>query len=113
MLYSSAANPTFSAEELQYQLEATNTRLLFVHPTALQAGLAAAKAVGLSDDRVVLIEPTSGAKQPFVTLDEAIQEGLQQPERFVNRLLKPGEAKAKIAVSSMSLPYAPLCRDDR
>ena len=89
----------FSAEELQYQLEATKARLLFVHPTVLRAGLAAAKALGLSNDRVVLIEPASSAKQPFVTLDEVIQEGMQQPERFVDRRLEPGEAKTKIAVS--------------
>ena len=107
MLNSSAANPTFSAEELQHQLKATNTKLLFVHPSVLQTGLAAAKAVGLSSDRVVLIEPASGVKQPFLTLDEAILEGLQQPERFVERQLKPGEAKTKIAVSVVPLPRIP------
>ena len=95
----SAANPAFSAEELQYQLEATKAKLLVVHPSVLQTGLAAAKAVGLSKDRVVLIEQVSNAKQDFVTLDEIIQEGLRRPEPFVERILKPGEAKTKIAVS--------------
>ncbi|KAF9646962.1 amp dependent CoA ligase [Thelephora ganbajun] len=97
-----AANPTFSAEELQYQLEATKAQLLFVHPAALKAGLAAAKAVGLSTDSVVLIEPAPNTEQRFVTLDEAILEGLQQPERFVDRQLKPGEAKTKIAFYNSS-----------
>lgn len=99
MLNSSAANPSFSAEELQIQLEATKTKLLFVHPSVLQAGLVAAKAIGLPTDRVVLIEPASGAKQPLLTLDEIILEGLQHPERFVDRRFKSGEGKTKIAVS--------------
>ena len=100
----SAANPTFSANELQCQLEATKAKLLFIHPTALQAGLAAAKAVGLSNDRIALIEPALNVKQPLVTLDEVIQEGLRQSERFVERKLKPGEGKTKIAVSATPLP---------
>ena len=99
----SAANPVFSAEELQYQLKGAKAKLLFVHPTALQTGLAAAKAVGLPIDRVVLIEPASTGKQPLLTLDEVILEGLQQPKRFVDRQLKPGEAKTKIAVSTAYL----------
>lgn len=105
MLNSSAANPTYSVEELQYQLEATNAKLLFLHPSALGTGLAAAEAVGLSNDRIVLIEPGSNVKQPFLTLDEVIQEGLQQPERFVDRQFKPGEAKTKIAVSTAPLVH--------
>ena len=99
MFDSSAANPTFSAEELQHQLKATNATFLFVHPSALQTGLAAAKAVGLPSGRIVLIEPAAGVKQPFLTLDEVILEGLQLPGRFVERQFKPGEAKTKIAVS--------------
>ena len=66
----------------------------------MQTGLAAARTVGLPNDRIVLIDPTPNAKQPFLTLDEAIQEGLQQPEPFVERQFKPAEAKTKIAVSA-------------
>jgi len=108
VLDSSAANPIFSAEELQHQLKATNAKLLFVHPSVLQTGVAAAKAIGLPNDRIVLIEPASGAKPPFLTLDEVILEGLQQPERFVERQFKPGEAKTKIAVSVVPFPRASL-----
>lgn len=108
----SAANPVFSAEELQYQLKATNAKLLFVHPAALQTGLAAAKAVGLSNDRIVLIEPAPNSKVPLVTLDEVIQEGLQQSERFVERQLKPGEGKTKVAVSVTPLSCTSLSRCD-
>lgn len=105
VLVPSAANPAFSGEELKYQLEATNAKLLIVHPSALQAGLVAAKAIGLSDDKVVLIEPASDAKQRFVTLDEVIQEGLRHPKPFMDRQLKPGEAKTKIAVSVGQVRY--------
>ena len=72
---------------------------MLVHPSALQTALGAARAVGLSNDRIVLIEPASNTKQQFITLDEAILEGLQHPKPFVDRRLKPGEAKTKIAVS--------------
>jgi hypothetical protein len=99
VLNSSAANPAFSAEELQYQLEATGAKLLFVHPSALQAGLAAARAIGLSDDKVILIEPASNAKHRFVTLDQVILEGLRHPKPFTDRQLRPGEARTKVAVS--------------
>lgn len=97
---SSAASPALSAEDLQCQLEAAKAKFLFVHPTALQTGLAAARAIGLSDDRIVLIEPDSNVKQPFMTLDEVIQDGLQQPGPLLERQLEPGEGKTKIAVSA-------------
>ena len=97
--FPSAANPTFSAEELRYQLEATKAKLLFVHPSALQTGLAAARAIGLPNDRIVLIESPSDEKQHLVTLDEVISEGLQHPKPFVDRRFKSGEAKTKVAVS--------------
>ena len=110
-MLSSAANPAFSAEELRNQLEATNARLLFVHPSALQTGLAAAKAVGLPSDRVALIEPASDVTQRFVTLDEAILEGLQYPKPHLDRQFKPGEAKTKIAVRISHLPPTFLRQD--
>lgn len=53
----------------------------------------------MSDDKVVLIEPASNGKLPFVTLDEVIQQGLRHPEPFEDRRFKLGEAKTKIAVS--------------
>ena len=62
----------------------------------------------MSEDRVVLIEPASSGKQPFLTLDEAITEGLRNPKRFVDRKFKPGEAKTKVAVSTVS----PSCPGD-
>ena len=95
----SGVNPAFSAEELQYQLEATKAKFLFVHPAILQTALAAAKAVSLPNERIVLIQPPSNPNQPFATLDELISEGLRYPHQFVDRKFKPGEAKTKIAVS--------------
>lgn len=70
--------------------------------------MAAARMIGLPNDRIVLIEPMSNAKQPFMTLDEVIQEGLQQPVPFVERQFKPAEAKTKIAVSATSF-FVYLC----
>ena len=64
----------------------------------------------MSNDRVVLIEPAPNVKQPLLTLDEVITEGLQYPKRFVDRKLKPGEGKTKIAVSAVP-PSVPSRRD--
>jgi hypothetical protein len=50
-----------------------------------------------------LIEPASDEKRVFVTLDEVILEGLQNPKPFVDRRFRPGEAKTKIAVSIAGL----------
>lgn len=72
--------------------------------------MAAARAVGLSNDRIVLIEPASNGKQPFVTLDGVIREGLQQPGLLLERQLGPGEGKTKIAVSVAPSLRTPVLR---
>jgi 4-coumarate--CoA ligase len=50
-----AANPAFSVDELLYQLNTTQAKLLVVHQSIFAVGLEAAKLAGLSEDRVIVI----------------------------------------------------------
>jgi len=99
-----AANPAFSVDELLYQLNTTKAKLLIVHHSTFSTGLEAAKLAGLSEDRVVVIpngdEP---APEGYQTLDELAEESsLLYPEPlFSESFLAEGEAKTKIAVSTL------------
>ncbi|KAI0943773.1 hypothetical protein AcW1_002856 [Taiwanofungus camphoratus] len=100
-----AANPSYTAGELEHQLAATKTKLLIVHPWSHTVALAAAQAVGLSPDRIVLFAPLADSppsRTPHPTVDELVAEGLAQPPRFVERRLAPGEARTKLAFLSFS-----------
>ncbi|KZT64337.1 acetyl-CoA synthetase-like protein [Daedalea quercina L-15889] len=100
------ANPAYTAGELQYQLETTKARLLFVNNASYPVGIAAAKAVGLSLDRVVLFDPlenlASSTSFKHLTVHELVKEGLAQPQRYTARRLRRGEGKTKIAFLSFS-----------
>ena len=67
----------------------------------LEAALAAARSSGIPENRVILIRPLpkSSPNQGFVTVDEAVANGLRHSPSFVERKLHPGEAKTKVAVS--------------
>ncbi|KAI0943151.1 hypothetical protein AcV7_002378 [Taiwanofungus camphoratus] len=100
-----AANPSYTAGELEHQLAATKTKLLIVHPWSHAVALAAAQAVGLSPDRIVLFAPLAdlpSSRTSHPTVDELVAEGLAQPPRFVERRLAPGEARTKLAFLSFS-----------
>ncbi|PCH35748.1 amp dependent CoA ligase [Wolfiporia cocos MD-104 SS10] len=96
----SAANPAYTADELVYQLSATHAKLLVVHPWNLAAGRAAAQAVGLPAARIVLLERVPHAG--LVTLAELVAAGAAVPRTFVERALRPGEGRTKLAFLSFS-----------
>lgn len=96
----SGANPAYTAEELEYQLTATKARVLLSHPGSLQVALVAARAAGLTPDRVIVFDSVQGAKN--VTVEALIQEGLSQRQAFTERQLAPGEGKKKLAFLSFS-----------
>ena len=101
-----AANPAFSVDELLYQLNTTQARLLVVHNSIFTAGLEAARLAGLSEDRIIIIpngdEP---APEGYQTLDELAEEGNRlYPEPLFNEsFLAEDEAKTKIAVCFLIL----------
>ena len=109
----SGANPSYTADELVYQIQTAKATVLFLHPDSLSVGLAAARAAGIRSDRIVLFDrphvadvasPPPAALdlgvdvRALITLDELVHEGLAQPRRWAEPRLKPGEGKTKLAL---------------
>lgn len=72
------ASAAYSAAELEHQLRSSGARALFTCVPLLDTALKAAKAVGISDESIIIL-PLPGkvndTKVPFATLDELIEEG--------------------------------------
>ncbi|QRW11517.1 AMP binding enzyme [Ceratobasidium sp. AG-Ba] len=100
----SCGNPGYTEDELVYQLEATKAKLLFVHPGNIKTALNAAKRVGLSKDRLVLLKEAKSTTNVsgFINIDDLVQEGLTSLANFKEKRLSPGENKSKIAFYSFS-----------
>ncbi|KAH9834984.1 amp dependent CoA ligase [Rhodofomes roseus] len=99
------ANPAYTAGELQYQLETTKAKVLIVHGQSYSVAIAAAKAIGLSLDRIVLFDPlenSASSSYKHLTVHELIKEGLERPQSYVERKLKRGEGRTKLAFLSFS-----------
>ncbi|KAH9833502.1 amp dependent CoA ligase [Rhodofomes roseus] len=101
-----AANPSYTADELVHTLTTTKAKLLVVHPWNLSVALEAAKIAKLPADRIVLLEPlpekekAAGAR--FTTVPQLIAEGAKAKKAFTERKLKKGEGKTKLAFLSFS-----------
>lgn len=99
----SPANPGYSADELLHQLHTTKTALLLVYADFLPTALAAAKLAGLAEDRIAVIESiTSPYNGKHETLSKLVAFGSSKEQNFVERKLRPGEAKTKVAFYSFS-----------
>ncbi|KAI0034004.1 amp dependent CoA ligase [Vararia minispora EC-137] len=97
----STANPAYTADELEYQLTASRSIVIIAHAVCLHVALEAAKRAGIPADRVISIgECPSNFKGQSV--DELIQFGLARPANFVERRLRPGEGRTKIALLCFS-----------
>jgi len=103
-LPTSGANPSYTPEELAYQLSTTKTSVLIAHPDALQAAVAAAQQIGLPLDRIVPLDTVRAPRSSTVAPDlhELIAYGHAHQPNFVERRLRPGEGKTKIAFLSFS-----------
>ncbi|ETW87101.1 hypothetical protein HETIRDRAFT_377848 [Heterobasidion irregulare TC 32-1] len=99
-----AANPVYNADELLYQLETTKAVNIIVHPDFLSAVLIAAQKAGISNDRIIPLDALSPSESARVgpNVHELIEYGLSQNPNFVERRLRPGEAKTKLAFMSFS-----------
>ncbi|KZV70955.1 amp dependent CoA ligase [Peniophora sp. CONT] len=101
----SPANPSFTAEELHYQLVASDSRAIIAHPSALTTALEAAALAGIPANRVIVLEgrvDENDAREGIRCSDDLVALGLSQPPHFIERKLNPGEAKTKIAFLSFS-----------
>jgi acyl-coenzyme A synthetase/AMP-(fatty) acid ligase len=67
---------------------------------SLRTAVAAARQAGIPDTRVVVFDDVPGSAHTSV--EALIQEGLRMDQCFVERKLKPGEAKSKIAFLNFS-----------
>ncbi|KAI0649936.1 acetyl-CoA synthetase-like protein [Trametes meyenii] len=94
------ANPSYTAEEISYQLETTKARLVVVHPGNLSTAVEAARATRIPMERVVLFDPVAGAQH--LNVQDLITQGLREPQRFQELRLKRGEAKDKLALLCFS-----------
>ena len=95
------ANPSFSVDELVYQLDTTKAGLLFTHPSVYKVALEAAKVSGIPADRVVLIDAphlNGAADKSPLTIEQLVNEGSGLPTCFTERKLGSGEGKTKVAV---------------
>ena len=103
------ANPSYTADELVYQLRTTNALIIITHPTALDTALESARQCGIPADHIVTMEKVSSPSQSesykairYPSVPELIDEGLLMPQSFQERRLSPGEGKTKIAFLSFS-----------
>lgn len=102
--FASGANPSYTPEELAYQISTTKAAVLVAHPSVLEGALVAAEKAGISFDRVIPLDTLHGQRLSTVApdLNELIAYGLAHPPNFAERQLNPGEGKTKIAFLSFS-----------
>lgn len=95
------ANPDLTSDELQYQLRETKASVMIVHPEALDTALSAARACGISREHIILFDvksPPSRAQPHHHTIEHLVDQGLSTVDpTMVERKLRPGEAKIKLA----------------
>ncbi|KAI9452556.1 phenylacetyl-CoA ligase [Lactarius psammicola] len=98
------ANPGYTHEELTHQLTLAKASILIAHPDSLQVALVAAQNAGIPPDRVIPLDTIRGPRPSIIAPDlhELITYGLAHQPFFVERALKPGEARTKIAFLSFS-----------
>ncbi|KIJ62740.1 hypothetical protein HYDPIDRAFT_30328 [Hydnomerulius pinastri MD-312] len=96
----SGANPSYTSEELLYQIQTTNAALVIAHPLSLSTALSAARAAGIPDNRVVVFDEVPGSN--YTTVESLVQDGLKMDQCFVEPRLKPGEGLTKIAFLNFS-----------
>jgi acyl-CoA synthetase (AMP-forming)/AMP-acid ligase II len=75
------ANVAYSASELEHQLRSSGAKAIFTCVPVLETALQAAKAVGIPQDKVFLLELPYHSKKPaFKTVDDLVQLGRSAPK---------------------------------
>ncbi|KAK3310811.1 uncharacterized protein B0T15DRAFT_50811 [Chaetomium strumarium] len=75
------ANVAYSASELEHQLRSSGAKALFTCVPVLEAALKAAKAVGIPEDKIFLMDlPYHSHKPSFRTVDDLVEMGGSAPE---------------------------------
>ena len=75
------ANVAYSAEELEHQLKSSGAMALFTCVPVLETALKAAKAAGIPEDKVFLMDLPQNPKNPgFKTVDDLVKLAKSTPE---------------------------------
>ncbi|KAH9178629.1 amp dependent CoA ligase [Lactarius sanguifluus] len=100
----SGANPGYTHEELTHQITTAKASILIAHPDSLKVALLAAQNAGVPPDRVIPLDTIHGPRPSMIAPDlhELITYGLAHQPYFVERALRPGEGRTKIAFLSFS-----------
>jgi 4-coumarate--CoA ligase len=98
------ANPSFSGPELVHQLAASHATLIISHPASLDTARAAGRDAGISADRIVVFDVDVDAipKMGVPSVSQLVLRGISREASFVERKLRPGEAKTKLALLNFS-----------
>ncbi|KAH9044383.1 amp dependent CoA ligase [Lactarius pseudohatsudake] len=98
------ANPGYTHEELTHQITTAKANILIAHPDSLKVALLAAQNAGIPPDRVIPLDTIHGPRSSTIAPDlhELITYGLAHQPYFVERALRPGEGRTKIAFLSFS-----------
>ncbi|KAI1350627.1 hypothetical protein F5Y01DRAFT_147180 [Xylaria sp. FL0043] len=74
------ANAMYSAGELEHQLKSSGSKALFTCPSLLDNALKAARASGIPEDKIFLLDIPGQARDPrFKTINDLITEGRSLP----------------------------------
>ncbi|KAG8834677.1 hypothetical protein FRC17_007762 [Serendipita sp. 399] len=95
------ANPSYTADELVYQIQASRASLLITCAASLAIAEEAAKKAGISKDRIIVFDVRGPAASKWSSryphVGQLIQEGLNIPPAFVEKRLSEGEGTKMIA----------------
>lgn len=97
----SPANALYSADELAHQLKTSRCKALFTVEALLPTALKAAKTVGISNNRIYIVEipgdkPNSEATNGFKTFRQLLRQGEGLPA-LEPVIWKPGQGERQIA----------------
>ncbi len=96
------ASAAYSASELEYQLRSSGATAIITCLPLLETAMEAAKAVGITEDRIILLSmPKSNNTSQFRTADDLIEEGRSLPP-LAPLAWKQGQGKRQTAFLSYS-----------
>ncbi len=105
-LFHRPCNPSFTIPELVQHLRLSKSGLIITHVDFLSTVCAAAREVGLSTKRIIVLldqDSQSAVKHTeFVSVDDLIAQGLKSQKTVEDVKLAPGEGKERIAFYSSS-----------
>ncbi|KAL2144522.1 hypothetical protein VTI28DRAFT_9027 [Corynascus sepedonium] len=91
------ANVAYSASELEHQLRSSGAKALFTCVPVLETALQAAKAVGIPEDKIFLMDlPNQARKFGFKTVDDLVELGQSLPDLEPLRWVK-GQGARQVA----------------